>query len=272
MAGNPLSLKVVSIEDLFPHEHIDPRRVKKLLSKIKKTNLFTNPIMVMKRDRKYIILDGATRFSSFKKLGFNHIITQVISKNNGIALDRWFHVIRQMDKKKLIRRLKKLSEMTMTEMDAGAADINLNDEGKECFLQTVDGKVYQMKINPDVSHIKVLNKITNRYMGDSFISRTTAKNIKRATEEYPDAMGLMVFPEYKIEDVLKVTENNWVFPAGITRFLIPGRVMRLNVDFEYLKSDRSLEDKNKWLDKTVLDKFANNSVRYYKEPVYLLDE
>ena len=61
-------------------------------------------------------------------------------------------------------------------------------------------------------------------------------------------------------------------PAGITRFIIPGRVLRLNADLKYLKSDKSLAEKNEWLRQLILEKLDNRAVRYYEEPVYLLDE
>jgi hypothetical protein len=63
-----------------------------------------------------------------------------------------------------------------------------------------------------------------------------------------------------------------VLPAGITRFIIPGRVLRLNADLSYLKSDETLIRKNELLRELVLEKLANSAVRYYEEPVYLLDE
>jgi hypothetical protein len=39
-----------------------------------------------------------------------------------------------------------------------------------------------------------------------------------------------------------------------------------------LKSDKSLEEKNKWLYELVTEKQAGSRIRYYREPVYLLDE
>ncbi len=62
------------------------------------------------------------------------------------------------------------------------------------------------------------------------------------------------------------------FPAGITRFLIPGRVLRLNADLDYLKSGNSLQEKNRWLHEILKEKQLQGGIRYYAEPVYLLDE
>ena len=56
------------------------------------------------------------------------------------------------------------------------------------------------------------------------------------------------------------------------RFVIPGRVLRLHVPLDMLRSDDSLDDKNDWLDQLIQEKLANRRLRYYQEPVVLLDE
>jgi len=39
-----------------------------------------------------------------------------------------------------------------------------------------------------------------------------------------------------------------------------------------LKSDKSLREKNRWLHDLLVEKQAKGDIRYYGEPVYLLDE
>jgi hypothetical protein len=75
-----------------------------------------------------------------------------------------------------------------------------------------------------------------------------------------------------VEQVLQIARNGQLLPSGITRFIIPGRVLRLNADLAYLQSDNSLEEKNAWLDELVDSKLSGGKIRYYQEPVYLLDE
>jgi hypothetical protein len=63
-----------------------------------------------------------------------------------------------------------------------------------------------------------------------------------------------------------------MLPAGITRFLIPGRVMRLNVRMDILKAGTTQQEKNQWLYQFTMDKLDHDEVRLYQEPLYLLDE
>ena len=83
---------------------------------------------------------------------------------------------------------------------------------------------------------------------------------------------VVVFPVFTLEQVLQIADAGNAMPAGITRFIIPGRVMRLNADFDYLISNRDLAEKNSWLYDMVMARLATDSVRYYAEPIYLLDE
>jgi len=83
---------------------------------------------------------------------------------------------------------------------------------------------------------------------------------------------VVVFPVFTLDLVLQIADAGNVMPAGITRFIIPGRVMRLNADFKYLKSDIDLNQKNRWLYDLVMEKLSKDEVRYYAEPIYLMDE
>ena len=63
-----------------------------------------------------------------------------------------------------------------------------------------------------------------------------------------------------------------LLPAGLTRFVIPGRILRLNADLERLKADEPLPAKRAWFNDFLAQKLARSRLRYYQEPVILLDE
>ncbi|MCP3888602.1 MAG: hypothetical protein GY702_06980, partial [Desulfobulbaceae bacterium] len=58
---NPMNLAVVPLDKVFPHELIDPRRVENLIKKLNVSDVFTNPVIVVKSKDYYVVLDGATR-------------------------------------------------------------------------------------------------------------------------------------------------------------------------------------------------------------------
>ncbi len=144
--------------------------------------------------------------------------------------------------------------------------------GGLCYIHTIEDKILLIQPAPEVNHLKALNKLTQTYIKASLVTRTLSSNVKNLHSEFPDLAALVVFPEYTVEQVLQIAKANRVLPAGITRFIIPGRVLRLNADLNMLKSDKSLTEKNEWLRKLVVNKLSQSEVRYYEEPVYLLDE
>ncbi len=269
---NPLSLRVVPLKHVFPHENIDPRRVDRLVERLKTASVFTNPPIVMEDDNQYIVLDGATRTTAFKKIGFPHIIVQVMTDEANFTLDTWFHAIRKTEPFTILKLLDDLPDVSVIESQTGKVLEEMIDHGGLCYLITIDEKVYHIQPAADVNHLDALNKLTNTYIEASYVTRTTNSDIKSLGHEYPDLAGLVIFPKYEIKQVLQIARSRRALPAGITRFLIPGRVMRLNADLEYLKSDKTLDKKNKWLYDLTMEKLANDRARYYHEPVYLLDE
>jgi hypothetical protein len=85
--------------------------------------------------------------------------------------------------------------------------------------------------------------------------------------------ALVLFPVYSVSQVIQATvSGERKFPAGITRFLVPGRVMRLNADLSRLKAEGTLIEKNRWLHELLVEKQIEGRIRYYGEPVYLLDD
>ena len=269
---NPLNLAVVPLDKVFPHERIDPRRVENLIKKLNASDLFTNPPIVVPSKDYYVVLDGATRISSFKKLGYPHIIVQVLKDLNNFKLDTWFHAIRKIDTEIMLNLLNELPEITVVKSDLKTVQAEMVEHGGLCYLQTVDKTIYHIQPKAGVNHLDALAKLTDTYIQASHVTRTLHANIDHLLNEFPDLACVAAFPVFTLDQVLQIADGGSVMPAGITRFIIPGRVMRLNADFEYLKSDRDIDEKNQWLYDLVMEKLSNDQARYYAEPIYLLDE
>lgn len=269
---NPLNLAVVPLDKVFPHELTDPRRVNNLIEKINSSEVFTNPPIVFPAKDYYVVLDGATRIASFKKLGFPHVIVQVLKDRSTYDLGTWFHAIRKIDVTILLELLKNLPGIMLVESEVEKVQAEILEHGGLCYLQTIDNVTYHIQPEPGVNHIEALNLLTDTYIKASHVTRTLHADIEPLLKEFPDLTGVVVFPVYTLDQILQITDSGNVMPSGITRSIIPGRVMRLNADFDLMTSDMGLEEKNKRLYDLVMDKLANDQARYYAEPIYLLDE
>lgn len=269
---NPLSLQVVPLQKVFPHESVDPQRVDRLANRLEADGLLTSPPVVMEAGDQYVVLDGATRVTALKQLGYAHIIVQLVSTEDRLSLRTWYHAIRNADPAKLVKLLDDLPEISMIESDPQTVLNEMLEYGGLCYLHTVEDRVFYIEPAPGVNHLTALNRLTETYIQKAHVSRTLTQDMASLRHEYPDLTALVVFPAYTVEQVLQIARAGRILPAGITRFIIPGRVLRLNADLEYLKSDKSLSEKNEWLNRVVLDKLAKGRIRYYEEPVYILDD
>ncbi|RMF05361.1 MAG: hypothetical protein D6768_01295 [Chloroflexi bacterium] len=267
----PLNLRVVPLALVVPHETVDPRRVERLVNRLNADGKLANPPIVIQMEDHYVVLDGATRVTAMKQLGFPHIVAQVVSPES-VNLNTWHHVIRKVAVNDLLALLGELPEITLTEQTPPRLPAIVPDRGDVCALCTANNQMFLVQAAPGVKPLTALNRLTETYIAAGRVMRALTTNLPALKNEHPDLSALVVFPAYRVEQVLQIARAGNILPAGITRFLIPGRVLRLNAGLEYLKSDASLTDKNRWLYDLVVGKFSANAVRYYQEPVYLLDE
>jgi phosphoglycerate dehydrogenase-like enzyme len=268
-----LPLRVVALDRVICHEDVDPRRVEKLASRIAADGSLRNPPIVTEVGDIYLVLDGASRTTAFRHLEFEHIIVQVTSPEEGLELAAWYHVILQITAPDLIRLLDELPVVTLKPAEPGRADEVMFEYGGLCQVKTVDGDDYVVYAAPGANRLDALNQLTNAYIKAAVVHRTLRDDLISLQHEYPDMAALVLFPEYSVSQVIQATvSGERKFPAGITRFLVPGRVMRLNADLAQLKSKGSLTEKNRWLHDLLVEKQIEGRIRYYGEPVYLLDD
>ena len=89
-----LALELVSTELVIPHEQIDEKRVARLMGRLEEDGRLVNPPVTTFWEGKYIVLDGATRSTAFKRLGYPHVIVQVVdAQRDDFELHTWYHAI-----------------------------------------------------------------------------------------------------------------------------------------------------------------------------------
>jgi phosphoglycerate dehydrogenase-like enzyme len=269
-----LPLRVVPLDRVHPHENVDAKRVNRLADRLHQDGRLSNPPIVTEvGDGTYMVLDGATRTAALKQLGFKHGIVQVISSEDGLGLKTWNHVIRHTQGDNLIQLLNDLPDVSLAVVEPDKAAEVMFEYGGLCYIHTATDEAYLVEPAPGANRLDALNHLTETYIEAAHVERTLKSNIIILNNEYEAMAAVVVFPEYTVPQVMQATlSSGRLFPAGITRFLIPGRVLRLNADLSVIKSDKSLRDKNHWLHELLVQKQTQGHIRFYGEPVYLLDE
>ena len=74
------------------------------------------------------------------------------------------------------------------------------------------------------------------------------------------------------EEVLAIAEAGERLPSGITRFLVPRRVLGFNLPLSFLEMNLPLDEKRRRLEDLVADRFDSGRVRYYAEPAFVFDD
>ncbi|MDH5606582.1 MAG: hypothetical protein OEY93_06820, partial [Anaerolineae bacterium] len=123
-----------------------------------------------------------------------------------------------------------------------------------------------------VTRVKDLNIIMNAYKDKASLDRTRVRQIAPLQDIYPDLTAVIVYPPFRIQEVLKLCGEGHLFPAGVTRFTVAPRALRINYPLEEMSSARSLEEKNAKLNQWLKERMARKGVRFYAEPTVLFDE
>jgi hypothetical protein len=141
-----------------------------------------------------------------------------------------------------------------------------------CYLILSTRQTFTVEAAAGYDYLEALNHLVEAYLEDGYVDRSKYSQFDLVKREYPRLSGLFVYPKFSMEQVLEISRAGKRLPAGITRFVIPGRVLRLNFDLGRLQSEEPLAAKARWLNQRVATLIADHRVRYYQEPIYLLDE
>ncbi len=272
-AANPLSLRVVPLDRMLPHENYDPVRVNELAKRLSEEATLVNPPLVVEWEGNYVVLDGATRTTAFKQLEYPHIVVQLISLDDQrLALHTWYHAVCGPAADELIQHLENVPTIALEPVPSDKLQKAVDAGEALCSLIRPDGTGFLAREAAGASPLQALNDLVAAYTEVGSITRTLNTELRILLAEVPDVSLLVIFPQFTLLELLDAATAGELLPAGITRFVIPGRILRLHADLERLKSDEPLALKNSWLNKMLADKMARRRVRFYQEPVILLDE
>jgi hypothetical protein len=269
-------LQMLPSEALVPHEDVDPRRTERLSQRIRQEGILKNPPVVapIPDSEKYVVLDGANRAMAFIKLGIPHIVAQLVDYNlPGLILDTWYHVISGMLLADFEQAITTITGAQLENCSLEAARQAL-ESGEACsYIVCASGvrKLTRPKSIP-TGDLHILGELVNAYKGRADIFRASNDVWELQAPYYPNITALVIFPRYRPQDILEAARNGYKVPTGITRHVIPHRALNINIPLEVLAADWGIEPKRQWLHDWLMDRMANNAIRYYAEPTFSFNE
>lgn len=259
MPHKPL-LRVVPLESIRRHEEIDPLRVDRLEKRIGAEGIQVNPMVCIEAPGgEIVLLDGATRTETLKAIGLEHAVIQIVAPDD-VDLATWHHVVRGCTPAELLTAVADVRGLELNE-NYGTPSIHPH-EGPSQLVMGVGG----------VSVNQTLSALVSTYNGRWQVTRTFDPHREHVAANYPGWAAVVEFPTVTVEDVMEAAVGADLLPAGITRFLVPERALRLNIPLDLLEPGRKTAAVQQSLDRILEERASDGRIRRYEGPVYILDD
>jgi hypothetical protein len=272
-------LQVVPVEQLLLHEWHDEQRAKPLAERLRASGVLRNPPMVTPLEDgsgRYMVLDGANRTTALSQLGIPHTLCQVIRANDpGLRLKKWNHVLWNWEPAALLAALKDIEGTRFEEIDPEIKRPQKDWPSKTLvWLQTPDGQAYIVRSVPGdlMGRARELAQVADTYIQNAHLDRTTAQRISEVDGVYENLTAVIVYPPFRVEQLLELSAAGVLLPPGVTRFTVSPRALRVNYPLEALSANKSLVAKNEALERWENERAARKGIRYYAEATVLYDE
>ncbi len=275
MNAKDLTLRIVPLDDVVLHEQVEANRVERLMTRLQSDRMLKNPPIVTRSDDKYIVLDGATRVTALRRISCCDIAVQVVNYDApGIVLETWNHMLLDMPVNPFLSTLEHIPRLSVVSETVDGAAAALERRESIATIALADGRVFSLCADdPSLpEQARLLNQVVAAYEGRGEMYRVAQTDVEQLIAEHGRLSTLVIFPRYRTDEIRQLAKNGSKLPMGVTRHIIPGRALRINIPLDILESNQPLDQKNAWLDRWLQDKILERHVRYYQEPVFLFDE
>ena len=283
MARDSLEINLMSNELIYPnleilptdkiclHEHHDPQRTLPLMERIRESQILYNPPLVIPvrgAEDRFMVLDGANRVTSMKELGLPHILVQIVDPDSpGLRLLTWNHVLWNIKVDTLLNEIREIDEISLSQIDQP----NFDPQTIGIF-GTPDRTMFSLNTRSQHMRSKVITRLVQMYTQHARFDRTMIDQITHLDGYYHQLAGLIIYPPFPVAEVVQFCREETLLPAGITRFEVSPRALRVNYPLENLASSLSLEEKRNQLRTFIQDRLDKKGVRIYTETTVLYDE
>lgn len=270
-------LKIVPIDRVLLHETLDRHRLEPMIRALQSDNQLRNPPIVaaLPETSHFVVLDGANRVTAITRMGFPHILAQVVDYlGDGVDLRVWYHVVCGVEQSWLSDLLQEIEGLRMERADLLTARAALARREIIVYLVCPDKSVILVSGGDSFGErVQLLNTLVDIYRGQAVIYRTDTDLLDQILPFYDDISGIIVFPQYTPVEIMALVREGYYLPTGITRHVIPGRALHLNLPLSILADkQQTLEEKNRWLDGWLKERLSGRGVRFYQESTFLFDE
>jgi hypothetical protein len=269
--GELPELHIVGLDEVVLHEDPDMERVARLVDRFSADGILKNPPVVgrPKKGRR-IVLDGANRITALRKLGYSHVLVQELDLfDRGLSLHTWHHAIEGLTPDEILSHAESVEGVSVKEEGDTGPPV-LPDLTR---IRFADGRAVALQGADTLDErVRQLHSVTKIYHRFAYFDRVSYTNLEDLARNYRNFTALVTFLPFSREDLQDLTHWDKRVPSGVTRVMLPKRALRFNIQLEMLRAGLSLEEKEDWLQQTILEKVQDREIRFYREPTFFFDE
>ena len=264
-------MEVLPLSDMRLHEEVDRARVAALIERLSADGVLRNPPIVARLPgNRRLLLDGANRIEALSRMGIEHALVQTEEFDDpDLRLSRWNHVIRAPEAAAIIEdpppgvRIRRVG---------GSA--TAPDRRPLCRLILPNGEAVAFLASGAPSdHPAKLREIAARCAHPrARLARIAHRDLDQVRRAHREFGGLLEYLDLSKEQVRAIAGAGDRLPSGITRFLVPRRVLGFNLPLSFLERNIPLPEKRRRLEALVAERFDSGCVRYYAEPAFVFDD
>jgi len=264
-------LRFFPTPQVLPHEEHDPQRVERLVRRLEEEGVLRNPPVVAELgDGRVVVLDGANRVAALARMGAPHLPVQVVPyQDPSVVLDRWHHLLVTVPEGFPRTQAEGLG---LQPSDPEVASRRLASGDLVAYVRVGDSAYGLPRASTLVEDAERLRQLVHAYRGRHPYHRVDCEDLEELAARYGSPRALVAFGRFQKAEILELARNAAKLPAGVTRHVVPGRVLRLNLPLLVAFRPGSPEEKDAWLATWVQQRLRDGRVRYYPEPTILFDE
>lgn len=264
-------LRFVAASDLLLHEEHDPDRVDRLVRRLREEGVLRNPPLVAELgDGRAVVLDGANRVTALQAMGAPHVPVQAVRYlDPSVGLDRWHHLLTRIPEgwPHVLEGALPLEPVTAEEAARRVSS------GRALAFVRAGATVWTVPRADSLEEgARRLRDLVASYRGRVPYHRVESEDLEGLEAPYGPAAALVAFAPFEKAEILELARNAAKLPAGVTRHVVPGRALRVNLPLAVAFGPGSAEEKNAWLAAWVRERVQEGRVRAYPEPTVLFDE
>ncbi len=249
-------LTPVPLDDLVLHESVEPDRLRGLARALGRSGILKNPVLATPLPAaKWLVIDGAHRVGALRRIGAEMALAQIFDHGE-YEVTAWHHLvsIRQMP-----HQIEGLLADHCPACGPGPS------EGLCVAVAEVAGQTGHVWCpSPEVADAVAL-------LRELFAGCAAAGRIRRVSPDDPlpdrvTARSLRIaYRPWPFDRLREMAAQGLVLPAGVTRFIAPGRVLGANIPLSMLCRDHRASSAAGIIREYV----QKMPLRYYAEPVFI---